>query len=111
VMPRPCAVESHARCWKRGSNSWPPHCERVLVGSTDYYTFRSFDIHSTKQPSERADAFHSFSPLLILPTAYRSSSYQRLISLTTKYRGPTGDRSWLVLGRRMSFLRKLSHFQ
>src|SRR6266567_2067314 len=40
--------------WSRGgSNPWPPHCERVLVGPTDDYTFTPIDINSTKQPSER----------------------------------------------------------
>src|SRR5437016_576203 len=37
--------------WRRGgSNPGPPHCERELVGSTDYYTFPYVTLNSTKQP-------------------------------------------------------------
>ena len=33
---------------RRGSNPWPPHCERELVGSTDYHAFLLVTKHSTK---------------------------------------------------------------
>lgn len=36
-----------------GSNPWLAHCERELVGSTDYDAFSLVTKHSTKQPSER----------------------------------------------------------
>ena len=40
--------------WSSGdSNPGPPHCERDLVGSTNYYTFLVSTLNSTKQPSER----------------------------------------------------------
>jgi hypothetical protein len=45
---------------QRGIEPLPPHCERALVGSTDYYTFPYVTLNSTKQPSERSLAFHRF---------------------------------------------------
>ncbi len=54
---------------QRGIEPWPPHCERVSVGSTDYYTFRSIALNSTKQPSERQIEVHEFLyRLMVRPT-------------------------------------------